>query len=117
MRKRRLRALGERDPGRQDRHLLRAALSFFAKANAAAEQGTAAVIIANNQAGTINMNLTGYEYSAPAVSITQNDGYLLMGLGEQKEANGVTYYEGTLTISDRSGASPPWARPTSATRP
>ncbi len=78
----------------------RGSSSFFAKANAAAEQGAAAVIIANNQAGTISMNLTGYEYSAPAVSITQNDGYLLMGLGEQKEANGVTYYEGTLTVND-----------------
>ena len=78
----------------------RGSSSFFAKANAAAEQGTAAVIIANNQAGTINMNLTGYEYSVPAVSITQNDGYLLMGLGEEKEANGVTYYEGTLTVND-----------------
>ena len=78
----------------------RGSSSFFAKANAAAEQGAAAVIIANNTAGTINMNLTGYEYSVPAVSITQNDGYLLMGLGEQKEANGVTYYEGTLTVND-----------------
>ena len=83
----------------------RGSSSFFVKANAAAAQGAVAAIIANNQAGTISMNLSGYEYSVPAVSITQNDGYLLMQLGEEKEANGVTYYEGTLTVNDELSAS------------
>ena len=78
--------------------------SFYVKANAAASNGAVATVIANNTAGTINMNLTGYLYTAPAVSITQNEGYLLYDLGEIKEANGVTYVEGTLTINDQLGA-------------
>jgi lactocepin len=73
--------------------------SFYVKANAAIANGAVATIVANNQAGVIGMNLTGYEYSAPAVSILQNDGFLLMNQGEVKEANGVTYYEGKLTIN------------------
>jgi lactocepin len=83
----------------------RGSSSFFAKANAAAEQGAVATIIANNTSGSISMNLTGYNYTAPAVSILQNEGYMLMELGEEKEANGVTYYEGTLTIADELDAS------------
>lgn len=74
--------------------------SFYVKANGGARNGAVATIIANNQAGVINMNLTGYEFTAPAVSITQNDGYLLMSLAEQKEANGIVYFEGKLTIND-----------------
>ena len=46
--------------------------SFYVKANGGARNGAVATIIANNQAGVINMNLTGYEFTAPAVSITQN---------------------------------------------
>ena len=78
----------------------RGSSSFFAKANAAAEQGAAAVIIFNNTSGTINMNLSGYEYEIPVVSITQADGFKLASIAEEKEANGITYYEGTLTITD-----------------
>ena len=78
--------------------------SFFAKANAAAAQGAAAVIIANNTAGTISMNLTGYEYSVPAVSITQADGAFLKEIATEKEANGMTYYEGTITVSASIGS-------------
>ena len=83
----------------------RGSSSFFVKANAAIAQGAVAAIIFNNQAGTISMNLTGYEYTAPVVSITQNEGVLLARLGEKKEANGVTYYEGTLTVNDTLAAS------------
>lgn len=54
----------------------RGSSSFFAKANAAAEMGAAAVIVVNNTEGTINMNLTGYEYTVPAVSVTMADGEL-----------------------------------------
>ena len=84
---------------------MRGSSSFYAKANAAAAEGAAAVIIFNNQAGSISMNLTNYEYNIPVVSITQNEGVMLAMLGEQKEANGVTYYEGTLTVGAELGAS------------
>ena len=78
----------------------RGSSSFYVKANAAIANGAAATIVANNQAGVIYMNLTGYSYTAPAVTITQNDGFLLWDLGEEKEYNGVTYVEGTLTINE-----------------
>ena len=78
----------------------RGSSSFYVKANAAAANGAAGTIIYNNTAGTISMNLTGYGYSAPVVSITMADGLLLKELGEEKELNGVTYYEGTLTVAD-----------------
>ncbi|MBR4424972.1 MAG: S8 family serine peptidase, partial [Oscillospiraceae bacterium] len=76
--------------------------SFFAKANAAMAQGAIGIIIVNNQAGTISMNLTGYEYTAPAVSITLADGLAIKAQSEtvtDAEEN-VLYYTGTLTVSD-----------------
>ena len=85
----------------------RGSSSFFAKANAAVEQGAVAVIIFNNTAGSINMNLTGYKYKAPAVSITEDEGYMMMLNAEEKTANDVVYYEGTLTISQDIGTTDP----------
>ncbi len=93
-------ALGSEIVGGKVAVTWRGGSSFYVKANGGARNGAVATIVANNTAGTISMNLSGYVFSAPAVSITQNDGYLLMSTAEQKEANGVTYYEGTLTISD-----------------
>ncbi|MBQ6273757.1 MAG: S8 family serine peptidase [Oscillospiraceae bacterium] len=78
----------------------RGSSSFYVKANGAAANGAVATIVANNQPGTINMNLSGYLYSAPAVSIMQNDGYLMLESGEVKEANGVVYVEGTIIIPE-----------------
>ncbi len=48
--------------------------SFYEKANAAVSLGAAGVIIVNNQPGIIYLNLTGYQYTAPVVSITQAEG-------------------------------------------
>ena len=78
--------------------------SFFEKANAAVANGAVAVIIYNNQAGTIGMNLTGYVYNAPVVSVTMTDGAVLKDAAEQKKtADGAVYYEGTLSISENIG--------------
>ena len=79
----------------------RGSSSFFAKANAAVAQGAAGVIIANNQAGTISMNLTGYSYGAPAVSVTQADGGFLLSAAEAvSDADGeILYYTGTLKVN------------------
>ncbi|MBQ6478071.1 MAG: S8 family serine peptidase [Erysipelotrichaceae bacterium] len=75
--------------------------SFFAKANAAAAQGAAAVLIVNNQAGTISMNLSGYEYSVPVVSLTAYDGFVLQYLADEVTTDdGITYYTGELAVSD-----------------
>ena len=82
-------------------------ISFYVKANAAAANGAAAVIVANNQDGIIHMNLTGYEYTIPAITITQADAALLkegesgtLTIGEGDEAYEVTYYTGKITVCD-----------------
>lgn len=51
--------------------------SFFEKANAAVEAGAIATIIYNNTTGVIGLNLTGYKYKAPCISILQSEGKLL----------------------------------------
>ncbi|MBQ7491369.1 MAG: Ig-like domain-containing protein [Clostridia bacterium] len=79
----------------------RGSSSFFAKVNAAAAQGAIAVIIVNNQPGTIGMNLTGVETTIPAVSITQADGQLL----KTNLVDGQTpYYTGTLTVGEKAAS-------------
>ena len=80
----------------------RGSSSFYAKANAAVEQGAIGVIIFNNVEGAINMNLTGYEYSAPAVSITLNDGEAIIAQSEKHETeSGQAYYTGSFSASDQ----------------
>ena len=78
----------------------RGSTSFYQKANAAVANGAIATIVYNNQPGTINMNLTGYTGTAPAVSITQADGAVFKALGEAKTTEGgAAYYEGTMTVT------------------
>ena len=80
--------------------------SFYMKANAAVGAGACGVIVANNQAGIIMMNLTGYEFTAPAVTISQDDAAYLKSLAESsekitsKEGNEFTVYYGKLTVLD-----------------
>ncbi len=79
----------------------RGTTSFFEKANAAAKNGATAVVIANNAAGTIFMNLTGYEYTIPAVTITLNDGtYLKANSTENTAESGNKYYTGKITVGE-----------------
>jgi len=73
--------------------------SFFEKANAAAELGAAAVVIVNNQDGIINMDLTGYTYTAPVVSILQADGEHFKAAGTQATTeDGTIYWTGSASI-------------------
>ena len=74
--------------------------SFFVKANAGASVGAAAVIVGNNQAGTISMDLTGYEGSVPVVSITQADAQAIWAAGTPTAISGTdyTYITGTITV-------------------
>ncbi len=86
----------------------RGTTSFFQKANGAMSNGAIAGIIVNNQPGTISMNLTGYEYSAPVVSILQTDGAILKAAAEEtvEYDDGTlsfTYYIGTITVDDKLG--------------
>ncbi|MBR3991905.1 MAG: S8 family serine peptidase, partial [Clostridia bacterium] len=75
--------------------------SFYEKANAAVSNGAVATIIYNNTDGVINMNLTGYSYTAPAVSITQADGAAIKAQSERVELeDGTVYYTGTMTVAE-----------------
>ena len=75
--------------------------SFFAKANAAVAQGAVAVVIINNTDGVINMNLTGYNYTAPAVSILKADGDAIKANSEKVTTeDGQVYYKGTMSVAE-----------------
>ena len=83
----------------------RGSTSFYQKANAAVANGAVAVIIVNNVAGMINMNLTGYNYTAPAVSISLADGLFIKATAEQvKDGDTVLYYKGSIAVSDQIGS-------------
>ena len=82
----------------------RGTTSFFEKANAAVAAGAAGVVVVNNQAGIINMDLTGYEYTAPAVSITLANGEVFKAAGtEHTTESGITYWTGTMDVSAAMG--------------
>ncbi|MCD8120544.1 MAG: S8 family serine peptidase [Lachnospiraceae bacterium] len=72
----------------------RGTLSFSTKANNAMALGAVAVIVYNNVDGSIGMDLSDYEYTAPVVSITLEEGQEIMA-GSTLEENGT--YTGTLT--------------------
>lgn len=80
----------------------RGASSFYQKMDAAAEVGAIACIVANNQDGVINMDLSDATSSIPCVSILQADGQNIMANAEAvADASGnVLYYTGKITIAD-----------------
>ncbi len=84
----------------------RGTTSFFEKANVAASLGAAATVIYNNTAGSINMDLSGYNYTAPCVSIQQSEGAAILAASTavQTEA-GLTYYTGEMTVYGKNGIS------------
>ena len=80
----------------------RGEINFSQKAQTAADAGAAAILIYNNQAGVINMDLSDYTGSAPCVSITQADGAWMKEQAEavEKEDGETWYYTGSLTVAD-----------------
>ena len=73
--------------------------SFSSKAVAAVAHGAIATIVYNNEPGVINMDLSDYQYTAPCVSITQEDGALIRAASTSASSiAGVRYYTGTITI-------------------
>ena len=83
----------------------RGTISFVDKITNAANAGARAVVIYNNQPGTINMDLSSYTRTAPAVSITQADGAMI--LSKSTAAEGGAYYTGKLTATSAVGVSKP----------
>ena len=98
-------ALGEELLAGKIAMCFRGTTSFFEKANAAVSMGAAGVIIVNNVSGLFGMNLSGYEYTAPAVSISLEDGMLFQqnGTAVTDDAGNVLYWTGTVDISSGIG--------------
>lgn len=61
-------------------------VSFFEKANRAVEAGAVATVVYNNAAGSINMNMTGYNYKNPAISIEKAFAEMVLDASTQDEA-------------------------------
>lgn len=77
----------------------RGEISFYQKAENAVKYGAIATIVANNQPGTINMDLSDYTKTAPVISITQADGAVLKDAAASSETiGGKTVYFGTMTV-------------------
>ena len=81
----------------------RGEINFTAKGNNAVAAGAIGTIVVNNAAGTLNMSTDGYTATAPYVSLTLEDGLIIKAGAEKKEANGVTYYVGKLTVDSKPG--------------
>ena len=81
----------------------RGSINFTAKGNNAVAAGAIGTIVVNNAAGTLNMSTDGYTGTAPYVSLTLDDGLIIKAGAEKKEANGVTYYVGKLTVGSKPG--------------
>ena len=81
----------------------RGSINFTAKGNNAVAAGAIGTIVVNNAAGTLNMSTDGYTGTAPYVSLTLDDGLIIKAGAEKKEANGVTYYVGKLTVGSKAG--------------
>ena len=76
-------------------------LSFVEKGENAKSYNPKAVIIANNKAGTIHMDLTDFTGTFPMVTITLDDALKIKaGAGSQSTASGVTYYTGSMKVTN-----------------
>ena len=84
----------------------RGTTSFYQKANAAMANGAIGLIVANNTAGSISMNLTGYSYTAPCVSILQSDALYIKANATAVKGDGDTilYYTGSINVSEEIGS-------------
>ena len=81
----------------------RGGISFYQKGDNAVAAGAIATVVYNNQAGSINMDLTDYSGTAPFVSVTQSDGAVLKANASPVtgEDGQILYYEGVLTVGDQ----------------
>ncbi|MCH5314457.1 MAG: S8 family serine peptidase [Eubacterium sp.] len=75
-------------------------------ANNAAKAGASAVIIVNNEIGTLEPELSAYSYKNPVLTVTKSDGALLKNAAEAVTGTDGTiqYYQGTLTVSENTGS-------------
>ena len=74
--------------------------SFSIKANAAMANGAIGIIVVNNTVGDVSMALEKYEYTNPAISVTQETGVLLKDNAEYVTDGEAPYYIGTLEMGE-----------------
>lgn len=81
----------------------RGEINFGAKATNAVNAGFIATVVYNNTEGALIMNMDGYEYTAPAVSVSQAVGNKLRDAATAVtgEDGSVVCYQGTMYISDK----------------
>ena len=72
--------------------------SFYEKGNNAISYNPKAVIIANNEAGTLNMSLDDYTGTFPMVLITLADAEMIKAGSTSHTTGGYTYYTGTISV-------------------
>ena len=77
----------------------RGSISFYVKGNNLIDFEPAALIVVNNQPGTISMALDDYTGTFPMVSITQDDGNLIKASSVKNTVDVIDYYTGTIQIS------------------
>ena len=77
----------------------RGSIAFTDKGNNAISNGAIALIVANNEPGTISMVTDGYNYTAPYVSMLQADGEYIKASSEKHTTDsGLVYYTGAMTV-------------------
>ena len=79
----------------------RGELNFAEKGNNATSYKPKAVIVANNQPGTINMSLDDFTGSFPMVSITLADAETIKANGTKHTTGSYTYYTGSVSVSSQ----------------
>ena len=85
----------------------RGTINFSEKANNAISNGFIATIVYNNIDGMLIMNMDGYNYDAPAVSVSLIDSQKLRDAAQAVTGeNGAQYYKGTMYISDKVTSAP-----------
>jgi len=75
-------------------------ITFSEKGNNASSYNPKALIVANNQSGSVSMDLSDYTGSFPMVSIDLDSANSLKAMSSSGSTGSYTYYTGTVTVSD-----------------
>ncbi|MBQ3376437.1 MAG: cell wall-binding repeat-containing protein [Erysipelotrichaceae bacterium] len=73
--------------------------TFVEKGNNAISYSPKALIVANNQKGSISMSLDDFTGTFPMVSITLTDAETIKENSTARTTGGITYYTGTVTVT------------------
>ena len=83
----------------------RGEIDLVNKANNAAALGAKAIVIYNYEAGLITMDLSGYNYQAPVVFVSDSAAEIAKANGaKQTTEGGAEYYTGTLSVCGKETA-------------